>query len=475
MAGTTFYRSPDTYIKAFRLDSLYPLGNNDTLFISYRTIRDNQNGSCLDTTSGSVLGRKILKRHDGWFFFFNSTQDTIRINTQAAINETWKFCGLPNNGYIQAKVTDILDDSVLTGTDPVKVITFQAKNSSNDDTSHILNQRNIRLSQHYGLSRMLDVYSFPNDTVNYILIGKTDPPVGIRDLTWQQIYDFNVGDEFDYSGGEGWLGSYYYSAYEIYHVLEKTNFGNDSVRYLMEHCRKDSTYIPKSSSTVHDTITVTYDFLQLANNNASWFTKLPEEFVNEYDLASSYKTNFSYNGRQTKTAAFADYMMWSYAPRCWVYLGQPGCWEILQSENRYADGLGKAYYYEQCYSNNILTHTKWNTLEYFRKGPEIWGAPVAPDCWILTGAVPQQEKNSRTIHVAPNPVETEANIWLDDQSKNEEMQFILFDCMGRIVGQFTRETFPCTFNRNGLPSGIYILTANDRRGTFSGRTQLIIL
>ena len=38
--GTTFYRPFSTYLKAFRLDSLYLLGNNDTLFISYRTIRE---------------------------------------------------------------------------------------------------------------------------------------------------------------------------------------------------------------------------------------------------------------------------------------------------------------------------------------------------------------------------------------------------------------------------------------------------
>lgn len=473
--GITLYKSSDTYIKAFRSDSLYPLGNNDTLFISYHTIRDNQNGTCLDTTNGSILGRKILKKHNGWFCFFNSANDTIQINTQAAINETWRFCDLPNNGYIQAKVTAIVNDSVLGMVDQVKIITLQAKNSSNADTSHLLNQRSIRLSQHYGLSRMLDVYYVPNDTVNYILAGKTQPPIGLQDLAWQQVYDFNVGDEFHYSGGDGWINSYYYSDLEIYHVLEKTSYGNDSVKYVMEYCRKDTTYIPKGSTTVHDTITMTYNFQQLANTNASWFTRLPEEFLNQDNIADFYKTNFAYGNRQTKSVRFAAYMMWSYSPGCWVYLGQPGCWEIFQHENHYSEGLGSTYYYEECYSNYMLTHTKWNYLEYFRKGSETWGTPVALDCWTLTSTEPQKEKNDRTIHIIPNPVETESKILFNTNGVNEELHFLLIDNMGRIVAQFYTETTSYTFNRTGLPNGLYILSVYDKAGFLRGRAKLIIL
>jgi hypothetical protein len=421
------------------------------------------------------LGRKILKKHNGWFFFFNSTNDTIRINNLAVVNETWKFCDLPNNGYIQAKVTNIINDSVLTGIDQVKIITFQAKNNSNADTSHILNQKSIRLSQHYGLSQMLDVYTIPNDTVNYILAGKADPPAGIQDLTWQQIYDFNVGDEFDYSGGEVWIYSYFYFKDEIYHVLEKTTYGNDSVKYVMEYCRKDSTYIPKGSSSVHDTISVTYNFLQLANTNASWFTKLPEEFFNQYNLADSYKINFAYNNRQTKSVKFGAYTVDWFFPHCWIYEIQPACWEIFQSENQYVNGLGLAYYDEECYANYVHTHTKWNYLKYFRKGSETWGTPVASDCWTLTSTEPQKEKSDRTIHVVPNPVETEAKIWFDANGENEELYFLLIDNMGRIVAQFYTEIIPYTFDRTGLPNGLYFLSVYDKDGFLRGRVKLIIL
>jgi hypothetical protein len=220
---------------------------------------------------------------------------------------------------------------------------------------------------------------------------------------------------------------------------------------------------------------VTYNFQQLANSNASWFTRLPEEFLNQDNIADSYHTNFAFDNRQTKSVRFADYMIWPYPPVCWVSLGQPGCWEIFQHENHYAEGLGSVYYYEDCYANNMLSHTKWNTLEYFRKGAETWGTPVTLDCWTLTGTESQKEKSNLTIHIIPNPVETEAKIWLDNNGKNEELVFILIDYLGRIVAKFYTVTTSFTFNRPALPDGLYLLCVYDKNGFLRGRTKLIFL
>ncbi|MCX6268713.1 MAG: hypothetical protein NTW16_15400 [Bacteroidetes bacterium] len=128
--GITFYKDYSDNLKAFRRDSVFITGS-DTLFVSYNAIRDTT-GECRDVGNGSVLGRKIIKKSNGFFCFFNRYQDSIFINTQATLNQTWKFCSLPSNSYIQAQVTSIITDSVLGATDQVKVITFQAKNSGNN-------------------------------------------------------------------------------------------------------------------------------------------------------------------------------------------------------------------------------------------------------------------------------------------------------------------------------------------------------
>ena len=185
--GITFYRSPDNFFMAFRRDSVHAAGAGDTLFFSYRAIRKVADTGCMDTTSGSILGRKIYKTQTGWFYMFNRTGDTIKINTQATLNQSWRFCPLPANGYLEATVTSVITDSVLGAPDAVKVITLKAKDAGNNNMVHLLNQKSIRLSQHWGLSRMIDVFSVPNDTTFYTLAGKSMAAAGIQNLTWPEI------------------------------------------------------------------------------------------------------------------------------------------------------------------------------------------------------------------------------------------------------------------------------------------------
>ena len=286
--GTTFYKDPDNSFMAFRRDSTIALGNNDTLIMSYRAIRDTSEiiANCADTTNGSILGRKIIKDHAGWFYFFNRSGDSVIINTQALLNQSWKFCNLPGNGLIEASVTAVGPDTVLGLIDQVKTITFQAKDSAGNTIPHILNQRSIKLSQHYGLSSMLDVYFIPEDTTLYVLAGKTDPVVGIQDLTWQEIYNFDVGDVFHYllyAGGAEAI---------IYKVLSKTNYGSDSVSYIMEHCslfRGPSYPGHDTIITTHDTVVTKYVFTPTQDN--TWLSRLPGEF---YRVAS-YANVYSYS------------------------------------------------------------------------------------------------------------------------------------------------------------------------------------
>ena len=202
--GTTFYQNNTGIIKAFRQDSVYPQGNNDTVFLSYRTIRPFNVNGCYDTTNGSILGRRIFKKHDGTFCFFNWNKDTLRIRTQAVLNDTWKFCDLPGGSRIDARVTAIYQDSVLGLTDEVKVITFQAKDLNGNNIAHFLNQKTIKLTRHYGISGTYDLYFMPdiesNDGSSYSLAGKTNPSLGIRNLAWKDIYNFDAGDEFHWNG-----------------------------------------------------------------------------------------------------------------------------------------------------------------------------------------------------------------------------------------------------------------------------------
>jgi hypothetical protein len=474
--GTTLYRSAAGEIKAFRRDSVVPAGNSDTTFISYRAMRDDLSFGCLDTTNGSLLGRTILKKANGWFYFFNAGHDSVRINTQAPVNGTWKFADLPEKGYIQAKVTAMANDTVLGVTDMVKTISFQAKDSNDLNVAHVLNQRSIRLSQHHGLSRMLDVYFIPKDTTLYDLAGKTNPPGGLQELSWQQIYDYSAGDEFHYSGGEyhpinGTLW-YSYTKSEIYHVLQKTAYGSDSVTYSMEYCRTDTTTYPPSETKVHDTIDVTYRFAQLASANAGWFTKLPGEFINHYNFADDYEENFAYGNRQTKTVRYGAFAMDFIFAGCWIYDPHPDC-PAEQVYCHYSNGLGQSHYQQDCY-NDIggHLHSLWNNLVYYRKGIATWGTPVATDCFVLTSTGKIAAPAEHSIEVIPNPAEAEVKISLPGLRQEVELFYSLYNYSGMKVCEGKTDSNPFTLSRHGCRAGFYILVVKNREGALTGIAKI---
>jgi hypothetical protein len=472
--GVTLYKSVTGNFKAFRLDSIELPGSYDTLFISYLAIRDDLNYGCFDTTNGSILGRTILKKSNGWFYFFNMSHDSIRLNTQATQGGTWKFIDLPDKGYVRAEITGSVTDSVLGTTDIVKIITFQAKDSNNLNISHVLNQRSIKLSQHYGLSQMFDVHFIPNDTVLYDLAGKSNPQVGLQDLTWEKVYDYEVDDEFHFQGGEYFPINYPYEQYvyyksEIYHVLEKISFGNDSVTYLMEYCRADTTYIPPTSTRVHDTIAVTYHFDQL--NNYTWFFRLPEEFINGFNVADLYIQNF-FGNRQTKTFRWGEYVITEWSPGCWLYYNHECPDEKFIY--KYSEGLGTSHYQQDCYGlGGAHIHSKWNTLVYYKKGSVEWGNPVALDCFVLTGNEEQKVSQTSLIEVVPNPAEKEVKIKLTRLGSSDGFHYSLYNVFGTRVLRGTSNLNPFTISVEELSLGLYLLVVYEKDGNVKGSARIL--
>jgi hypothetical protein len=465
--GITFYKNNNNTFLSFRRDSVIPVGSNDTIFISYRAIRGIQNTSCLDTTGGSVLGRKIFKAQSGWFYLFNKSNDTLKINSQATLNQSWRFCPLPGNGYIEAKVTSIITDSVLGTTDAVKVIAFQAKDAGNNNLAHILNQKFIKLSQHYGLSRMLDVFSIPYDTTFYILAGKSFPAMGIQNLTSQEIYNYNIGDEFHFSG---WASSAGWS--KIIKVLARTDYGNDSVKYTMERCQKTSSANYPYYSTIHDTITATYNFLE--NSGNTWLSKLPGEFLR---ISGSWADNYwlstnSFPNRRLKGVTWGGFLY------TWEFYGGDTCWNNVNGYNgpisteNFTEGLGKtrSYWYQ---TEPPATWQMDENMVYYKKGSETWGTPLATDCFVLVSNEDKATSMEPFAEVSPNPVETDARIFLNSFNPDDNFLYSLYNYSGMKVSEGTISLNPFIFNRKGLSSGLYILSISDRDGNIKGRTKII--
>ncbi len=455
--GITFFQDSLTELKAFRLDSIHLQGNGDTIFQSYRAIRDTFDGymsfDCSDTTNGSVLGMKIFKKHDGWFYFFNRYNDTVKINSQAALNETWKFCDIRGTGYIQAKITDIISDSILGLPDQVKVISFQAKNFGNNNIAHFLNNKFIKLSGHYGLSKMLDVYFIPSGTIFYTVSGKTGSGLGVQDFTMKDVYNFDVGDVYQYSGNSNSQGktSWWNT---IKTILGKTIFGNlDSVIYLMETCEFQYSELSGVQRT-HNTTNVTYNFIGLDGDLT--YSRLPDEFYGgDYFSRTPLVKGIS-----------SDFFYYSGGSHCWI--NSPMGDKITRD---YSPGLGCTY-------NSYSSPSSWGfssqSLVYYKKGNLTWGTPVAADCSELLGTQPVPNEETTFLIVLPNPIESTAEIRIGGLKYKEMLTVELYNSMGILIYQDRFNSAGYHFNRNGISLGMYFLVVSDDNGSVIGKEKIII-
>jgi hypothetical protein len=464
--GVTFFNNSTGVLKAFRLDSIHLPGNSDTIFISYRAIRDTANdeywGICSDTTNGSILGRKIYKKSDGTFFFFNRNNDTVRILSTAVLNQSWKFCKLPGNQYIEAKVTSIISDSVADTTDMIKVITLQAKDNLNNNISNILNEKTIKLSQHFGLAKMLDVFFIPDATTMYDLAGKSHPQMGAQDITWKEIYDFEVGDIFHYYHSYGMPPSAY--GHTIQTVLGKVIKGNfDTVIYTLDNCSR--TYAQGGPFNYHDTITETFDS---ADFSYSDFSFLPEQF-------SPLTLSTVQSRRSGDIGNYNQRMSKIIEPGFYDRMENESCWACtlfeIYEQHIYTKGLGLSSY---IYNDGGDWDFEKNYLVYFKKGLETWGTPVSTDCNSLLDGENNLKKGNIHLVIAPNPVEAEAKITITGIDKNELGTLLLNDITGRELTRMKITSNSFTFDRTGLGSGLYLLSVTNQQGAVIAHDKIIM-
>jgi len=475
--GVTLYQNITGEIQAFRLDSIQLPGNGDTIFYSYRTIRERQ--PCADTSNGSVLGFKVYKTESGWFYFFNKSWDTLRINTNTSLDNSWRFCEIPDTGYIDARITEIQSDTTLGMPDSVKVISFQAFDSLGNSIAYPLNGEQFRLSKSYGLSAVADVYQLPWIFESFSLAGISSSVLGIPNLDFRVVFNFDIGDEFHSRGRHRYgYGPGSYSDYfrEMKTVLEKTTYGSvDSVTYIYERCLVKATYphsSPPSIICIHDTVSVTYNFTTPVNNPVS--LGLPGEFlpISDGQLYRSTEsisrgTNGPY-GRQKQLTVPSGFIANPNSSDCW---SGPYVWPY----KTYGQGIGL-----MAYKALNLVYGDWDfdSLAYFKKVDEIWGTPLASDCSELLSVELRPSVYELRISIFPNPAKERITLQIENFQPGNTLKFLLFDFLGREIFQTSIRRSPYLLNLSGisgkssLPAGLYIWQLTGDSGTATGKLIL---
>ncbi len=458
-AGPAFYQKLNTTsVKVFKTTSYTLPGSSDTIFATFATIRDTA-AVCLDTTKGSIFGRKIYRVNaTKSFWFFNKKKDTIRVEAKAVVGYTWKFVNLSAGTYLEANVLSMGPDTVMGLVDNVMKVELQAKRYDGTPVSNPWNGKYFKLSQHYGLARTFDMVNVPFDTTNYTLVGKLNPVTGIQDFTWKDVYNFNIGDVLHFSGYDNGLAPGQTSTWkEIKTVYAKTTWGTaiDSVQYKFDRCRSTVTNPGNHHVYIHDTIVVKYNFKTMASDSS--IMRYPDQFHRENIYATQFDRFMKlFNNRQTKKMIQDKYR---YINNCWSV--PTGSVTLYQN---YSEGLGMSTYFR-----DDQTVQNYYSLVYFKKGTETWGSPVGTQCSPLLDVQEQPSATTQQVRIVPNPMKNQAEILFDGINLNEGLQFVIYNIVGKEVYHQTVTSNHLTFDKNNLSTGLYIYLLKGKETIAKGK------
>ncbi len=422
------------------------LSGQDSLFIPFEGIQLNNEYNhygteCFDPFGASWFGKQVVIREDGYNIFLNSEGDSVFLQTLASPGDSWIAYQKPEGITVMAELADSYVLEFLGIQDSIKTIVFQVFDEEMQPISHHLDSRHLKLSKHHGLVRSMNFSLFPDivyglgyefTLMEADIVGMSHPMLGIQNLTWMQVHDFQPGDEIHvkYDATLPW---FYNEHYELIHrYLERSDYA-DSVVYVVERqmYRIKDVAGQIEEEYIFDTISQTFAL-------SPDFDKLPGETIIDsvfMGMPSAYANSMHLHLWEEKRVAAEDK---------WIQLIEDDCWGFsfiidgCLSDHTYYKGLGGPYH-----ACNMWGEVK-RELVYYKKGDDEWGTPLV---------IGIEELSQNQVKVVPNPATNEVRILNLEQFPS--IDFSLYDVNGRQVLWVLKHQTGTAIDLSGLKDGLY--------------------
>lgn len=366
-----YFMNSDGNIKCIKIDSLVQK-ETDSIFFPFRNIQE-LHYNCYDPEGYSWIGWKVIL-NEKENIFFNWNNDSIIIKIDAVLNESWTAYKDKNSLSVLATVVGYDTMSVIGFLDSVKTIEFKTYDKYMKFIDNETSNRMIKISKNYGIIKSINFLYFPNikAELNYLeefdLVGLSNPKVGLQNLTWYDVHDFNIYDElhtyYEYSDFDGVIG-YLTEIRTKLTYINRQDY-NDSIIYKIDREQDIFKRIEKADSISysfkHDTI------IETIKLGSSDFDKLPDELILTENKASANSMEWGEFTSKTQPSIF-DIIVHRDNDSCWHFINADGCFTAYS----YYKGLGGPYY--KCTSTFSLGGIK-NELVYYKKGNTSWGTPI---------------------------------------------------------------------------------------------------
>ncbi len=415
---TTYFIGNTGVIKAINIKTIYQDGV-DTVYKNFHTAREdtvtcsgfNSYSPPINKFGASWLGEKVVIKPDGTNIFFNNQHDSIIINTKAAIGESWKLFKMDNENYLEATVSDIINDTILGIADSVKTISIQAKDSLNNLLPFPINSQEIRISKSRGFIRMFNFYNFPSDT-NLYQITDTAP------FTKRDAFNYEVGDIIQ-------ILSYYAT-----HAITITKFIHQD--FLSKSISSDSNTIffsiketthsyysyPSSNDVFDGGHSIVTRNISITDLDSPVFPTLPDETYikpsssNPEDLWQVSLQNQSLYCENRRIATDSNFGVIKETDSCWAVPS-----DDIYTSYTIIEGVGSFY------SEYSLGGREYTNLHYYQSGSCSYGT-------LFTGTQDINPEKRFTIY--PHPAAEEVNIELLLPS-SQHVSITIYDATGKVI------------------------------------------
>ncbi len=440
-SSDAWFNNSSDQVNAIHIDSI-GISGTDTLYWNYPILREVPSLWVLDTIAPSWVGRYSILRQNGDEVYFNDVLDSIIFRTYLPVNSTWKLYDFPNGDYIRAKITTLSFQNVGPIADSVKTISLQQYNSSDQPITGYFNGLSFGVSRTNGFTQLFDFYNFPND---YTAWTRTDA----HRLTYGEVFDFNIGDEFhseeDYSGLSGPSPKF------VRTVIGKNTWAADSIQYVFYRENTWTVIQNYTSTTYHSAAPETLMVYQL---DSMIFNEYPKEPFHNFPMISSYDMDFHHLGSCRPLEI-------QYINGLYIYntdsLFYPMPFEATTTSREWINGNGE---YDGSGSLIYMYYFQYY-LSFSKKGIDSCGFP-------LNVGIQDQNSNQNSISIYPVPSSSEIHL---NYFSNADQKISL--SIKNIEGKelFQIQNISMNLGKNDFPielsalaNGMYFLEIRDNSG-----------
>jgi len=364
-------------------------------------------GGCHKQNVPGWLGEKIKTNNIGNYVMYQNNNDSLIFDFNNNVLDT-NLVFQNNTEKLKMSFVNSTVFSILGFTDSVNYYNLYHTDLNGNPINSVLNQFQICVGKHLGLINFFRIDNFPTQVTTLILLGNQNPDIGYHKISNEILYDYAVGDEYQYVKNSshsnpswGWSVTDY-SLIVKHSILNKTQTA-DSLIYMTA---RQTINLLTSSQTL-DTI-----FLRYPKNQS--IASIPYEIFDGYYYKTFKETEICGNNYWELSSVNEPYYLdFCAIDTCWGGIDTQGPPATITA--KYALGLGQTLYQDHLFGGSMFTsHSINSTLTYFKKNGQICGIEQ------IVG-IKAALDHSHRLAISPNPAKQSMNV---SYTVTEDCQFV---------------------------------------------------